>query len=468
MKTNLQETWVPMKSLLLLTSFKKFWFISLLLSFFWWNVKAQVIDYARLNREVLFTFNHNEWIVGAEYFTNLQFKNSGFVMQTFTQKDKEGNGLYTFVFNGERVATSTLPIEVSYADPSQNNGYAIRYFDDNSNYVNIAGQKEGGFDDLFFINGTEAFFYTLAGKWYPYNLNKVTKNLTFPNGCITNNGKYAFRYNKDDQCYVNVNGTLMGKYSFAWNTTITESEKYAFGYRKDKEYYANINGKIKGAYSGVWDVTITESGKYAFGYNKNGKSFGNINGNIIGPYSDVLSISITESGKYAFGYNKNGQYYVNINGNILGPYSSIWYITITDNGKYAFRYRKNGEYYVNINNTIIKGPYSELKDLTVANDGKYSFTILKNGKSLIVDNQGEHRPTKIDQYIRWSTEPSNIELEEGKNSFYSDYQYSYVVIDGLKAGKSSAIDAWWNAEKESFVWHCVEGNELISYEYFPR
>ncbi|MDR0540624.1 MAG: hypothetical protein LBH19_00255 [Dysgonamonadaceae bacterium] len=74
--------------------------------------------------------------------------------------------------------------------------------------------------------------------------------------------------------------------------------------------------------------------------------------------------------------------------------------------------------------------------------------------------------TQTHQFEEFS-EKDEIELYASGNerSFYSNYAFEYVVIDGKKAGKSPALRAWYDKEKNSFIWNSIEGKELVVYEY---
>ena len=61
----------------------------------------------------------------------------------------------------------------------------------------------------------------------------------------------------------------------------------------------------------------------------------------------------------------------------------------------------------------------------------------------------------------------NLELysSDKEHSFYSSYNYEYVVIDGNRFSKSPALHAWYDKDKNAFIWNAVEGKELVVYEY---
>jgi hypothetical protein len=63
--------------------------------------------------------------------------------------------------------------------------------------------------------------------------------------------------------------------------------------------------------------------------------------------------------------------------------------------------------------------------------------------------------------------PDNIEIysADRAHTLYSAYKYEYVVIDGVRCGKSPALYAWYDKGKNAFVWNAVEGRELVLYEY---
>jgi hypothetical protein len=55
--------------------------------------------------------------------------------------------------------------------------------------------------------------------------------------------------------------------------------------------------------------------------------------------------------------------------------------------------------------------------------------------------------------------PDNIEIysADRAHTLYSAYKYEYVVIDGVRCGKSPALYAWYDKGKNAFIWNAVEG-----------
>ncbi len=212
-----------------------------------------------------------------------------------------------------------------------------------------------------------------------------------------------------------------------------------YAYQLAGRWYVNIQGKITGPYTGGFPDHRTNSGKYAFSYEKDGAWYANINGQSYGPYDNYYSVyspQITESGKYAFGYKKDGAWYVNINGQSYGPYSGYYYIypdrpdlQITESGKYAFSYENDGAIYTNTNGTVA-----------------FKSVYFPGARA----------------YGRGSLE---MVSPDQQHSFFSDYSYEYVVIDGKKIGNAPAIYAEYDEKKKSFVWNAIEDKELVVYAY---
>lgn len=446
-------------------------------------------------REVVFTMNANEEVVKYKgYYEYYEY----YLLQTENQNrfacmvgDTLSNEI-TFVFNGKRINKIEQENNLDFDDDldsfdvTKDNGYVFIYKENGKMYVNYNGVVDGGFEDISlggrtqngFIITTEKgydYLYKLANRWYAHkngenkliefieSSDKVNESYVNINGNIsgpygevgpemglTKSGKYAYSYSENGKWYVNINGNISAPYDgVVCDLKLTENGKYVYCYGKDKKCYINNNGNISAPYDDVYGLTITESGKYAYNYQDNGNEYVAINGNVNGPYEvidrtmRITCLTITESGKYAYNYRENGEEYANINGNISGSYDYVWGLTLTENGKYAYNYRKDRKDYVNINGSI--------------NYDNHLNIIEKNENGDIVQKQW------------WSTPFGDNELEpnssNNKHSLVSSPDYEYVVIDGRPYGKAHATNAWYDDNKNAFIWTAIEGKELVVYEY---
>jgi hypothetical protein len=387
-------------------------------------------------REVVFTLNANEVIYENEYALFQTLNQNRFTCITHdTITDK-----YTFVFNGQRIKTVSEKYDIvhlDYVNLGEAKGYAFSYEENGKWYINYHGVVDGGFEDIlwkddYYVRTSERdydYLYKLAGRWYTSKNGKRKK------------ANAIERIYKDGQDYVNVDGSVGGPYDDIDYLRLTESGKYAYSYKDNDKYYVNINGSIVG-----------------------------------GHFDDIDDLRLTESGKYAYRYNDNGKWYVNINGSTVGgPYDEYIYgLTLTEDGKYAYIYEDdNNKYYINVNGSTVGGPYeshycyiSYTKDLTLTEDGKYSYRFQKDRKYYINTNGvvTEDRAYRIFEGA-YNHDDLDLTSKDGKHSFYSSYEYEYVVIDGRPYGKSPAINAWYDESKNAFIWNAVERRELVVYEY---
>jgi len=365
-------------------------------------------------REVLFTLGENEKIYYGEYFAMATAQGNKFTAVIYNTETKEA----TFVFNGKRIKTVKYDeygvlfytLNVFYTNPSIENGYGYSYPLADRIYVNLEGKV----------------LPTVKG--YPY-------------GCTrTKSGKYAFDY--DDGVYID--GKIIEN---AYSLRLTESGKYAYRYKENGKWHVNIDGKTIGTYDDVEDLRLTESGKYAYRYKENEKWHVNIDGKTIGTYDYVGDLTLTESGKYAYYYRENGKYHVNIDGKTIGTYGDVYSLILTESGKYAYRYYEN-EVYSNINGrgNLSKEEYDNFRHTELDYNGSTVFQYWNDGSS----------------YEKSVTE---VLSKDNKHSFYSNYEYEYVVIDGEPVGKSPAWQAWYNEKENAFEWSALEDRELVVYKY---
>jgi hypothetical protein len=250
----------------------------------------------------------------------------------------------------------------------------------------------------------------------------------------------------------------------------------------------NVNGaedRSKGYYDMVYDLHFTDSGKYAYKYRENWKWYVlvNVNGteDRSRGYDDISydHFHLTESGKYTYKYQENGKWYVvvNVNGteNRSGGYDDMAYLRFTESGKYAYKYQENGKWYVvvNVNGTENRSEgYDAVDDLKMDANGNYDYHYSRDGKSVATHNgksvaNPNGKETEYAHFAFFGSAADRLEIysADGKHSFHSSYEYKYIVIDGKRYGASSALDAWYDKDKNAFIWNVVEGKKLVVYDY---
>ena len=358
-----------------------------------------------------------------------------------------------------------------------------RYSPDGYNFITSAGSYD--------------YYYKLAGRWYGHKDGK-NKRVDFAESYHSDNGKY----------HVNINGNVSQGYNAVKDLNLTRKGDYTYSYRDGDKWDANINGNISHGYDELY-LQMIESGNYAYRCKNNGKWNVNINGNVSPAYDEVKSLQLTESGNYAYAYKNNGKWYINIDGIASQSYQEIKDLQLVGNGNYAYIYNENGKWNVNVNGNISQS-YNDIIDLQLTESGDYAYYfyhdkdkhyvingkttpawneiisltltenygfsfqyiaddgriyINENGKEIKTDFLGSNlKSQKIDL---WITNNNNLEFysTDKENSFYSNNQYNYVVIDGKRVGKSPALHGWYDFEKNAFIWNAVEDKELVLYEY---
>ncbi|HNQ69465.1 MAG TPA: hypothetical protein PKN32_13890 [Bacteroidales bacterium] len=491
--------------------------ISLFIIAFQYNALSQSSEPQNIERKILFTLDSTEIIHYNEYTIMTDLQGHYFAALVYNKSTKK----YSLVFNGSRVVEDMdeylyWPDNV-YINPKVQNSFSISYLKDNLYYANINGEEYGPYDYVNIV-GEKKFFYMLDNKtyfndkgivrgpfegWFPYN--------------IKESGKYAFSFKKEGQYFVNANSKIFGPYSNVRSTYIAENGKFAFHYyNENREQFINYNGdSIYGPFKRCSDLVFTDDGQYAFVFNENDNSFGcyvNHNGNIIGPFSRNsiydYGLSINEDGKLLYSYEE-GEYrdtYLNIDGVIKGPYSNCKFSHITDDGNIIYAYTDIGKS-SNINNIIYDGeiigsyyqsyyfvvsksgklafiyiewiqnrsyefvyydgdtlgPYSNIKDLQFIAEGFLDFTYNDLGNAARYNYNGGE-PEQKHHFQRFQNK-FKLFSNDKKHYFISERENQYVIIDGVNFGDNSALSAFYNEERNSFVWNILEGNELVVYEY---
>ncbi|MDR1259272.1 MAG: hypothetical protein LBK65_08365 [Tannerellaceae bacterium] len=410
------------------------------------------------SRKTLYILGSGEKIHYNEYIMSMTL--DGYMFAAIIENTRTHE--FRFVFNGKTIAKGdgkkyseesseyNSPINVFYLDPEQKDGYGYD--------LEIAGRT----------------FTRLGDKILPDVDGEVWSFMVRPNG------KFALRYFKKREWYANIDGKNFGPYNRVYDIVVTDNGRFALYYTKDAKDYVTIDGKILGPYKDVDDVAVTDNGRFAFGYKEEDDiCYANIDGKIFGPYKDVDDVAVTDNGRFAFDYREeDDRYYANIDGKIFGPYKDVGNVTVADNGRFAFGYKEEDDRcYANIDGKIL-GPYKDVDDVAIADNGRFAFSgwgdddhyyySVDGNKVSVMDYyaavaeiKGE-RPQKhfINDY-----DPTEIISPDGKHIFYSNPEYSYVVIDGDKTGKHPAINAYYDKQKNAFIWNTIEERELVVYEY---
>jgi hypothetical protein len=185
-------------------------------------------------REVLFTLGEHEVIVYDEYVLGMAlngYKFAAIVENTQTSK-------FSLVFNGKRIYETKKDdwYDISYLNPSIENGYAYRYTLAVRRFLNVMGKVATGVPE-------------------------------YGDVAVADNGKLAFGYEENyEKSYANIDGTIFGPYQYVFDVAIADNGKFAFSYQENGKCYANIDSTIFGPYRGIGDVAIADNGKFAFHY----------------------------------------------------------------------------------------------------------------------------------------------------------------------------------------------------------
>jgi hypothetical protein len=405
---------------------------------------------------------------------------------------------------------------------SENGNYAYK-FEKNSKYgVNINGKKSDWYE---YVSG---FYYNEKNKNYHYYFKDEGKYGICINGKIeyiesyihcwrtSDNGKIAYcYYDKSHNWIVNFDGK---KYNNIISWILTSTGEFFYRFKQNGKEYFNSNGiNSEKGYDEITDIK-SYANKYLYTFTDEGRKYINVNGNISEKqYDRVVEFRVFDSGKYAYIYEKEGNTIINIGGSDLQMYNGlseeggIWRgddiirpFYFFDNGKYAYRVKGKDKQRVNING--IEQIYDEVSDFKYFDDGNYFYKFNNNNKagvsingneSKLYDNifninydedgtcsyyfedggkqyiykNGNVTSEKIDEHnpkiaLRdgWPVE-SNIIFTENNVEFYSNHEYDYVVIGYKRFGNAPAQRAWFNYDKNAFIWIAIESKELVVYEY---
>ena len=442
------------------------------------------------SRKVLYTLAPNEIIETGEY--EIQCRLDGYrfallTLDTITEKN-------TLVFNGRRIELTESAYELRDfgIDVNKSDGYSFIYKKDNEYFVNKGGKIEGpyeyaGWKDWF--SRDNGYMYVLADRAYDNVNGKIS----------TSKGIYRlYGFKRNGMYYVAKNG-ILEPYDCD-GSVVKNGNNYAYVGQIDKRYYLWLNRRQIDSRARIGYVCVNARGDYAYDYVeryhhnshgyadschvvKNGvrinpKGYGGIsdlnlseNGDVayIGDgrklhlpgmaedaeFESVHHLTYFDSEWYGFVYKKDGKSYVRLKGQEdKGPYDGYISLIVKSNGAFMYHYRNNDYSYVKTDKSEY-GPFDSvwLRDIE---NGDYHFTCHKDNKEYVYRNG---IMTTINDYR------DGIGIDTDSHSFYSHYDYDYVVIDGQRVGNSAAIGCRYDESKNAFVWYSIEGRELAIYEY---
>ena len=401
------------------------------------------------------------------------------------------NGKYYVNINGN-ISQAYNSVEYDCLLLTKSGKYAYKYTDNGKYYVNINGENSQGYE---MINGLKLLengkYCYYIGKGYKCDNPDSLKFYANINGEIssrgynfiyeiflTEDGQYAYKCrNNREYDYVNIDGQS-SQGSLITSFFFTENGQYAYDCRSGDNRYVNINGNLSQAYYNVYGLRLTESGNYAYIYNTMGKGYGiNINGKLVQVKEriDDENFYITENGQYAYIYfdSDTRKYYINMNGNIYGGYDEISDLELSDNGNYFYKYNiGDGRLYHNKN-----GKITNMEFLTVDLDygrSYYSQDDEDDSEEDEDDSEEDNDSSENDNEedngnIRYCPE-IHLYSTNKEYSLHSDSNYEYVIIDNIHSGskhlgRSPARSAWYDSEKNAFIWNTIEDKELVIYEY---
>lgn len=315
------------------------------------------------------------------------------------------------------------------------------------------------------------FIFTVAMCAFAQNPKRDVVFMLNPNEAIHGNEYYLLQNFNQNRFSCLIYNTSTYENTFVFNgkriqtapwilvqyLNVNEENGYIISYYKRTEngieWYINNKGNVEGPFDTVWF-----DDDYDYCYALAGRSWGHKNGR---------NELIQEKKRTYCGYYENTWYvYDDVQ---YREYDNVEHLRLTEkfkNGRYAYYYKENGKYYANINGHIY-GAYDGIyvdggSPFYIDNDGNFGYRYYLQGTVYKKRNTKE----EIVCFGRHSY-LSDIEIHTTNNnhSFYSSYEYEYVVIDGRPFGTSPAIQVWYDEKKSSFIWTGIEGRELVVYEY---
>lgn len=461
-----------------------------------------------LERTVMYTLAPGEILSTGEYIVQYRLEGSRFALLTYNPQ----TGNRTFVFNGKPIVSSPCLEDIydlGYIDVNTPDGYVINVRESEDYYVNRGGKMEGPYEYVFWYYPDE-----ISHDWFRrvYGLFEMTPTYHYVLADRVYVNKNGVRRKSQALCYL---GAIRqdGRYYIANKGNLESYSSYGRFYSKGDTYayvsFSNdsehlyLNGSSLDWGADIEDVMLNERGDCVYCCRKQSgeKLYVMKNGEKIDTvgydYENVQDLHLTSDGEVAY-ISRNRD--LHLPGQPVRTFDRVSSLTYYDREHYGFCYQKDGNWFVRINGRSDLGPYAEMEGLVLHPDGRFMYCfmdtrddqvktytiktsdgntygpsplypynprITEDGYSFIrIDDGQYHLFDSADsaQEVSFSMGGS-IDLEEAGHSFYSHYEYDYVVIDGERVGQSAALQARYDKAENAFVWLSLEGQELAVYEY---
>jgi hypothetical protein len=184
---------------------------------------------------------------------------------------------------------------------------------------------------------------------------------------------------------------------------------------------------------------------------------------------------------YIFTYRniegENTNHYVNNKGKIEGPFDGVCIgLNVTTNETdVEYLYKLANRWYVHKNNGQNKRVEIERVEIERIEIMKIEapYDVSNSQYHAIINGAGymyvfEYTDEKNKLiYINDYDNTNTIEFYsyDKKHTFYSTFEKEGVIIDGKIYGHSPAYYAYYDKNKNTFVWNAIENSELVIYEY---
>ena len=326
--------------------------------------------------------------------------------------------------------------------------------EDRNTYISVNGVIErfsGGYGDLY-IKGNNYIVMTKYG-WY-FNGKKVSPGAeVYRHDVLWNDkGDYAYVRRSGFEYYIVKNGVQLNEkgYEKVIGLYLTENGDMAYCYNKKIHLPGMIEDiELKCKY--ISSFTYCADGRYALYYvDDNYDRYVKTEKTEYGPYNDIYDL-VYGGEYYAFWYRKGDNWYVKTDKTEYGPYNKPRGLNkyLDYDGKHcAFTYEKDNNWYVKTDKTEFGPYYKHIANIKIAENGDCYYD---------VDSQQYCNGKKIER--------RKCNMDVNGHSFYFNYDYDYVVIDGQRFGKSFPFEYRYDKDKNAFVWYCIEGRDLTIYEY---
>lgn len=279
--------------------------------------------------------------------------------------------------------------------------------------------------------------------------------------------------------------TVTNSATFVWNGE--------YKVKSDNRFFFTIHDS---------QIDLYDFSKLTYQYNIGKDCYLVIEGTKYGPYEDVWYIKPNILGTSyiypnLFKFSQMGTKFTHYQDGTIRPITSPPSKYTSNNGKHSVEFTYN---YLILDGKKIEFPKTDkiieyFNDVCILDNGTCTFEIVTSefyedgwGIKYVATSEGIKELDLTNEYFNYETgqveeyalydedidSPDELgysltltlQDDAKKHYFLSNWNYNYVIVDGVKLGKSTPINAIYEKKLNAFRWSALEDQKLVLYTYY--